>query len=136
MTELEEAIEGLSQVILHLDVMRQISSGKDELRYRELRDYAEDALELLKARQWVSVKDKLPSYAELKAEEVLVLLDDGCICVSHYDECIDDGSIFGEWQQYYDPQTLGTLDSEWIPLEGVTHWAMLPEPPKEGEDDA
>ena len=42
-----EAIEGLTQVILHLDVMRQISSGEDELRYRELRDYAEDALELL-----------------------------------------------------------------------------------------
>lgn len=46
-----EAIEGLTQVILHLDVMTQISSGDDELRYRELRDYAEDALELLKEQE-------------------------------------------------------------------------------------
>jgi len=47
---------------------------------------------------WISVKDRLPTYAELKDDCVLVLLDDGTICSTGFDECIEDESIFGEWR--------------------------------------
>lgn len=90
--------------------------------------------EQLKAREWISVEDRLPTYAELKDEYVLVLLDDGAICSTGFDECIEGESIFGEWRQNFDPVTLGATDSDWMPLEGVTHWMPLPKLPKEAED--
>ena len=83
---------------------------------------------------WVSVKDRLPTYAEVKDERVLVLTESGDIFSIGFDECIEDESIFGMWRQNFDPVTLGATDSDWIPCEGVTHWMPLPEPPK--EDDA
>ena len=78
---------------------------------------------------WISVNDRLPTYADLKAEEVLALFEDGTICSVHFDECIEDESIFGEWRQNFDPDTLGATDSDWIPFEGITHWMPLPEAP-------
>ena len=83
--------------------------------------------------QWISVNDRLPTYAELKNDEVLVRLEDGYVFSTYFDECIEDESIFGEWHQNFDPVTLGATDSEWHPIAGVTHWMPLPEPPKEGE---
>ena len=80
---------------------------------------------------WISVEDRLPTYAELKDEYVLVLFEDGTICSTAFDECIEGESIFGEWRQNFDPVTLGATDSDWWPLEGVTHWMPLPEPPEE-----
>lgn len=78
---------------------------------------------------WISVKDRLPTYAELKDECVLVLLEDGAICSTGFDECIEDESIFGEWRQNFAPVTLGATDSYWMPLEGVTHWMPIPKLP-------
>lgn len=83
--------------------------------------------------RWISVKDKLPTYAEIRDDHVLGLFEDGAICSTGFDECIEGESIFGEWRQHFDMKTLGATDSEWIPFEGVTHWMPLPKPPKEGE---
>lgn len=88
-----------------------------------------------KEEGWVSVKDRLPTYAELKCEEVLALFEDGTICSVHFDECIEDESIFGEWRQNFDPDTLGATDSDWIPFEGITHWMPLPTPPEVSENE-
>ena len=80
---------------------------------------------------WISVKDRLPKFVELHEEEVLALFEDGEIASVHYDECIDEGSIFGYWHQYFDERTMGATDSEWRPIDNITHWMPLPEPPKE-----
>lgn len=96
---------------------------------------AKDAIELLKeqeAMHWISVKDRLPTYAELKDDCVLVLFDDGTICSTGFDECIEGESIFGEWRQNFDPVTLGATDSYWMPLEGITHWMPIPKLMQEG----
>lgn len=77
-------------------------------------------------RKWISVKDRLPTYAELRDDHVLVLFEDLTICSTGFDECIEGESIFGEWRQNFDMETLGATDSDWMPFEGVTHWMPLP----------
>ena len=84
---------------------------------------------------WVSVKDRLPTYAEVKDDRVLVLTESGDIFSIGFDECIEDESIFGMWRQNFDPVTLGATDSDWIPCDGVTHWMPVPERPEEEDDD-
>ena len=60
---------------------------------------------------WISIKEKLPQ----NCVEVLVYDTDCGICLGWYDESIEDFS------------------AEFIsPLDAVTHWQPLPEPPKEG----
>ena len=96
---------------------------------------ARDAIALLKeqeAMHWISVKDRLPTYGELKDDCVLVMFEDGTICSTGFDECIEGESIFGEWRQNFDPITLGATDSDWMPLEGITHWMPIPKLMKEG----
>ena len=83
---------------------------------------------------WVSVKDRLPSYAELHCEEVLVLHESGSIFSIGFDENIEGESIFGEWEQGFDPISLGTTKSYWVPLDGVRYWMPVPERPKEDDD--
>ena len=83
---------------------------------------------------WISVKDRLPTYAEVKDDRVLVLTESGDIFSIGFDECIEGESIFGEWRQNFDPVTLGATDSDWISCDGVTHWMPLPEKPKEDDD--
>ena len=106
---------------------------KDALKYGWVNDkfVLRTIDEMPAAGTWISVKDRLPTYAELKDEYVLVLFEDGTICSTAFDECIEGESIFGEWRQNFDPVTLGATDSDWWPLEGVTHWMPLPEPPEE-----
>ena len=78
--------------------------------------------------KWISVEDRLPE----GVDEVLVLFENGDMMNAKYDCCIDDESRLGTYRGYYHPYTLGFLDGEWVPYEGVTHWMPLPEPPKEG----
>ena len=95
----------------------------------------EDALALLKKQRWIPVSERLPTYAELKDDQVLVLFEDGSICSAGFDECCEP-EVFGYWREYFDPVSLGSLGSEWHPLGGVTHWMPLPELPKEDNDNA
>lgn len=83
---------------------------------------------------WVSVKDRLPTYAELGCEEVLVLHESGSIFSIGFDENIEGESIFGEWEQGFDPISLGATGSYWVPLDGVMYWMPVPERPMEDVD--
>lgn len=78
------------------------------------------------APKWVSVKERLPTTEEM----VLVLFENGDIMNATYEGNIDDVSQFGTYRGYYDFDTLGFLDSKWIPYEGITHWMPIPHPPK------
>ena len=77
-------------------------------------------------QEWISVNDRLPE----GMDRVLVLFENGGIMDAQYEGCIDDESRFGTYREYYDPDTLGFVDGEWIPYECVTHWMPLPQPPK------
>lgn len=107
-----------------------------ELAYQEVQDAIkeaakEDFIAIAKADNgWISVEKKLPTYKELGCEEVLALFEDGSIASVHFDECTEE--YFGEWQETFDPVTLGSTGSEWYPIPYITHWMSLPETPKEG----
>lgn len=101
--------------------------------YKGIMAYIDDGLKLMKkqeAMKWISVDDKLPTYAELQTGQVLILFEDGCVCSAEFDECIEGESMFGTWRQNFDPVTLGATDSDWIPFENVTHWMPMPEFPE------
>jgi len=136
MTDRKKVIRGLVEISDH---MQQVAEKSEDPKLCGMFEYwhemAEDAIVLLReqdAMHWISVKDGLPTYAELKDDCVLVLLDDGGICSTGFDECIENESIFGTWRQNFDPVTLGATDSYWMPLEGVTHWMPIPKLPWEG----
>ena len=92
-------------------------------------DWAIKALESYP--EWVSVKDRLPTYKELHDEQVLALFEDGDIASVGFDECMEPDEYFGYWKQNFDPETLGATDSEWIAIPYVTHWMKKPELPEE-----
>lgn len=82
--------------------------------------------------RWISVEDRLPE----TTGRCLALFEDGRVADVGYDECIDDGCRFGEWIDIFEPRSLGFLDSEWNPHDGITHWMPLPEPPKDDKEEA
>ena len=102
--------------------------------YMEAADQAERMLAESEAMGWISVKDRLPTYAELHDDEVLVLFEDGGVSSLGFDENMREDEYFGFWKQYYDERTLGATDSEWIAIPYVTHWMKKPEPPKENQE--
>lgn len=54
--------------------------------------------------------------------------------VHFYDQYYDSGcEAFGTYRDYYDKNTLGFLDSEFVKDEYVVAWKPLPEPYKESE---
>lgn len=55
--------------------------------------------------------------------------------VHFYDQYYDSGcEAFGTYMDYYDKNTLGFLDSEFVKDEYVVAWQPLPEPYKESEE--
>lgn len=115
------------------DAIRWLDNLKNDIgnpHYERLWPYAQAIDEIIAMLEeqphWIPVEERLPTYAELKNERVLVLFDDGGICSTGFDECIENESIFGEWRQNFDHVTLGATDSYWMPLEGVTHWMPIP----------
>lgn len=91
------------------------------------------AIEALKQPKWISVNEKLPNYSELQNEQVIVLLEDGNIFSTEFNEDAEGESIFGMWENKFAPGTLGFIDSEWVSLETVTHWMPIPELPEDGD---
>lgn len=67
----------------------------------------ENAVDELRKRQWVSVKDRLPE----REDDYLVYFDDGFIAITFYKK--------NGWEL-------------WADGDEPTHWMKLPEPPKEG----
>ena len=121
--------------VLKAAINRETHGRNIMLAAGDVLDIIDELPDAESTRKWISVKDKLPTYAELRGDHVLVLFEDGTICSTGFDECIEDESIFGEWRQNFDMETLGATDSDWMPFEGVTHWMPLPEPPKEDDDE-
>lgn len=79
--------------------------------------------------EWISVKDRLPE----NDGEYLVYTESGDIFNAQFDSCCGENGEFGAWHSYYDGHTLGFLDADWMPYDGITHWMPLPEPPKEDD---
>ena len=95
-------------------------------------DACKGAIELLEQTRWISVSEKLP---EKDGDYFLfgkIVEDDDTenIFIGMYDACAEK---FGYWEDYYDRNTLGFLDSELIEYNKVIAWMPLPEPYKEGE---
>ena len=96
-----------------------------------------DAIALLKAQEplWISVEDRLPTYAELHDYEVLVMFESGDICSCMFEEDMDKSECFGYWKEYFHPETLGSLGREWVPIPGVLYWMPMLSPPEEIQED-
>ena len=148
MADIQRVINGLEEITSY-SCKEMIMNDNDVF----VRGMAQEAIDSIKSQQkeienlkglidtmkadvseWISVNEKLPTYAELKEERVLVLFDNGDIQSIGFDECIEGESIFGFWRQNFDMETLGATDSDWIPVDGITHWKPCPKPPKEGAD--
>jgi len=76
--------------------------------------------------EWIQVSERYPK----ETGEYLVWYDCGedaekGYAVTDFDEDI---GMFGFWNDYYDPHTLGFLDSEFNEFETVVAWQRLPEP--------
>lgn len=80
-----------------------------------------------KVDKWIPCSEKLPE----KDGDYLVwyFVDENRqgYEVSNFDTDMGENGEFGYWQDYYDNQTLGFLDSEWIEFETVVAWQPLPE---------
>ena len=76
---------------------------------------------------WISVEERLPERSGL----YLVMakwpaFEDEVMSIVNYDE---DAEAFGEWQEQFDRDTLGSLGSEFYSVD-VTHWMPLPDLPE------
>lgn len=90
-------------------------------------DVLESAADMLEqdARGWISVKDRMPSRGGRYLVAVGNDFDD--VCIAEYD-----GKEFGETVPEYDG--LGHVFEDWDAIKFATHWAEMPEPPKEDEE--
>lgn len=79
---------------------------------------------------WIACSDRLPK--EDGSYLVQSVFEEE---VHFYDQYYDSGcEAFGTYRDYYDKNTLGFLDSEFVKDEYVVAWQPLPEPYKESED--
>lgn len=97
--------------------------AKDNKELIEAYGYVIKALE---QKRWIPVSEKLP---ENDGDYLLfgkVVEDDTQdTFIGTYDACAEK---FGYWENYYDKNTLGFLDSELIEYNKVVAWMHLPEP--------
>lgn len=102
----KKAIKGYKELeAKHWDECRQIAHYDDEIKRLK-------AADVQPVNQWISVNDRLP---------------ENCIEVLVYDT--DCGIVIG----WYDKE-IGDFAADFIsPLDAVTHWQPLPEPPKDGD---
>lgn len=96
-------------------------------------DACKGAIELLEQIRWISVSEKLP---EKDGDYLLFgkVVEDNTedIFIGMYDACAEK---FGYWEDYYDRNTLGFLDSELIEYNKVIAWMPLPKPYKAERSD-
>ena len=91
--------------------------------YRGIMEYIDDALALLKAHGWISVKDRLPEPTEEYTDYIVHIIDDEgnwAIGIAEWDCTLG----VGVWK--IGPDSVPLPDGMYI-----THWMETPEPPKE-----
>lgn len=79
--------------------------------------------------EWISVNDRLPE----TTGQYLVYTERGDMFNAEFERDCGENGEFGIWSEYYHPDTLGFLDSEWTAYDDITHWMPLPELPIKGE---
>ena len=86
-----------------------------------------------KIEHWISVSERLPEEdGEYLLFGKIVEDDTEDIFIGMYDACAEK---FGYWEDYYDRNTLGFLDSELIEYNKVIAWMPLPKPYNEESED-
>lgn len=81
-------------------------------------------------QKWISVKERLPEHSGPYLVWMLWEFDE---CRVHSIINFDaDCGAFGEWDDFYDPGSLGWAGSDFHEIANVFAWMPLPEPPKEG----
>ena len=113
--ELQAHIEFMENKVLelegkHLSECRQISEY--DIEVRQLRAYIK---ELLKANQWISVKERLPEYDD---GEVLVWVKHGKANGIEHIDSWSEATWYGGDQQF--------CDNDAEPIRGATHWRHVP----------
>lgn len=79
-----------------------------------------------KENRWISVSERLPKdTGDYLVWALFVCEEYPTYSIVHYDA---DCEAFGEWNDIYDPHTLGFLDSVFEEIEGVIAWMPLPRP--------
>lgn len=106
----------------HTEKLKRLEEYRKELKAKEINLYhKETELErALKARQWISVKDRLPE----DMKPVLVFMPTKAGGLIETGILINKVWRWGHWEDLSDDEIPGHLE--------VTHWMPLPEPP-EGE---
>jgi hypothetical protein len=80
--------------------------------------------------EWISVKERLPETSGPYLVWMLWPYDEEPVhSIINFDA---DCGEFGEWNDYYDRNSLGWAGSEFQEIESVYAWMPLPEPPEEG----
>ena len=76
--------------------------------------------------KWISVNNP-----PTEGGRYMILFKDGHCCDAVFDNSIDDGGKFGEWEDIYDTTVHAFMVTEWREYESVTHWMELPKKLKE-----
>ena len=88
-----------------------------------------DCQRMVNNMEWISVEDRLPE----TTGQYLVYTECRDMFNAEFDRDCGECGEFGSWHGHYHPDTLGFLDSDWDTYHGITHWAILPQPPEDGE---
>lgn len=119
-SETQEAVEAsvMLEAIDKILSMKTINAVNKDALLNAVRFLRNHVNELLKERQWISVKDRLPD----KSGSYLILSDKGCANVLSYSVRHKAFNAFDLFE-----------DARYALL--CTHWMPLPEPPKEGDGE-
>lgn len=70
--------------------------------------------------KWISINNP-----PKEGGRYMILFEDGHCCDAVFDNSIDDGGKFGEWEGIYDTTVHAFIVTEWCEYESVTHWMPL-----------
>lgn len=99
----------------------------DALEYiQQLEHRIGELTEKVAQPKWISVNNP-----PTEGGRYMILFEDGHCCDAVFDNSIDDGGKFGEWEDIYDTTVHAFMVTEWREYENVTHWMELPKKPKE-----
>ena len=124
-------VEEFMQQYKIIDTEQIYSNGMELVPIHRMRQWFDHIADAQPAT-WIPVTERLPE----ETGSYLVWMrwphDE-----SHVHSIINfdaDCEAFGEWEEYYDPVSLGWAGSDFIEIENVYAWMPLPEPPEGGAD--